>query len=281
MALVASLVPPSQVGFALGLVQMAVYSGASLGPLFGGVVADVLGYRWTFGATGIMLLLGGILIVALVREDFAAPEDTPERSGLMASAAAIARALPALGAVIALGGIFMANHTSRPLLPLLVETVGADTSLINTAAGSVYGAWAAASAVSALIAGRLSDRIQHRAIALSGGVGSVVCLIGQAYVPSVSGLIITSLAAGFFSGGLLTTANAVLARFAPKEQYGTVYGISSSVNAVGRAGGPILGAALAASINLRAAFLGTAAVFALVTVCLALTVPPRLHDPGE
>jgi len=281
MALASSLVPPSRVGFALGLVQMAVYSGASLGPLIGGVVADGLGYRWTFGATGIMLLLGGVLVVALVREKFEAPKDTPEGSGLIASARAIARALPALGAVIALGVIFMANHTSRPLLPLLVETLGADTSSINTVAGSVYGAWAAASALSSVIAGRLSDRIQQRAIALSCGAGAIVSHIGQAYAPTVAALIITNLAAGFFSGGLLTTANAILARFASKEQYGTVYGISSSVNAVGRAAGPILGAALAASIGLRAAFMGTAALFALVNLCLALTVPSRLRQDKD
>jgi len=47
--LVASSVPRQRSGHALGLLQMAVYSGASAGPLLGGLVADHFGYRAAFG----------------------------------------------------------------------------------------------------------------------------------------------------------------------------------------------------------------------------------------
>ncbi|MDH7489169.1 MAG: MFS transporter [Anaerolineae bacterium] len=58
MTLIASIAPAGEVGFALGMMQMAVFGGASVGPLVGGLVADNLGYRWVFGVTGILLFAG-------------------------------------------------------------------------------------------------------------------------------------------------------------------------------------------------------------------------------
>ena len=43
--LVASVAPQEDVGYALGLLQMAIFLGCSLGPLFGGVIADLFGRR--------------------------------------------------------------------------------------------------------------------------------------------------------------------------------------------------------------------------------------------
>ena len=54
--LVASIAPPEETGYALGLLQMAVFLGASLGPMFGGVISDAFSHRVTFFATSFLLL---------------------------------------------------------------------------------------------------------------------------------------------------------------------------------------------------------------------------------
>ncbi len=43
--LTASLVPANQIGYYMGLLQMAVFAGNSAGPLIGGVVTDIAGPR--------------------------------------------------------------------------------------------------------------------------------------------------------------------------------------------------------------------------------------------
>ncbi|HOI18006.1 MAG TPA: MFS transporter, partial [Geobacteraceae bacterium] len=48
ITLVSTAVPAKRLGFALGLMQVAVYLGMTLGPWIGGLLADAAGYRLTF-----------------------------------------------------------------------------------------------------------------------------------------------------------------------------------------------------------------------------------------
>jgi len=50
IALVSTALPGTKLGFGLGLMQVAVFLGMSLGPWIGGIIADILGYRLTFVA---------------------------------------------------------------------------------------------------------------------------------------------------------------------------------------------------------------------------------------
>src|SRR5919202_2113810 len=46
--LLASVAPPAELGFALGMMQTAMFVGNSAGPLIGGIVADRFGFATTF-----------------------------------------------------------------------------------------------------------------------------------------------------------------------------------------------------------------------------------------
>ena len=72
--LVASSTPRDQSGYALGLLQTAVWTGASVGPLMGGVVADTWGYRAAFWVTGSLLFVAGLIVWRFVKEDFRPPD---------------------------------------------------------------------------------------------------------------------------------------------------------------------------------------------------------------
>ena len=71
--LVASSAPRERSGYALGLLQTAVWTGVSVGPLLGGVVADTWGYRTAFLLTGGLLFLAGLTVWRFVEEDFQPP----------------------------------------------------------------------------------------------------------------------------------------------------------------------------------------------------------------
>ena len=60
-ALVAAVVPRERTGYAMGLLQVGLGIGVALGPLIGGLVADLFGYRATFYVTSLMLFVSGIL----------------------------------------------------------------------------------------------------------------------------------------------------------------------------------------------------------------------------
>lgn len=281
IALVASFVPPDQVGFSLGLMQMAVYTGFSIGPLVGGVIADQLGYRWTFGVTGLLLLIAGILVLFVIQEKFERPRDKDEQSGLGDSLRAITHSWPMLGAIVALGGVYLANFSPQPIIPLFVESLQQSALLINTTTGTVYGANALASAISAALIGRLSDRVGYRTTLLACSLGAIVTYVGQAVTPNLSILIAASFTTGLFTGGILPAANAILAHTAPRESQGAIYGISNSVNAGGRALGPLLGATFATFWGLRAAFWTAAVLFIFVLAWVALVIRARPQVAGD
>ena len=61
-ALVAAAAPRERMGYAMGTLQMGLWSGTAAGPLLGGVLADAFGYRMPFYLTGVLLLLSGVLV---------------------------------------------------------------------------------------------------------------------------------------------------------------------------------------------------------------------------
>src|SRR4051812_11953803 len=52
-ALVAGGTPPKRMAYALGLIQMAVFTSQTVGPVIGGVLAALVGFRLTFALGGI------------------------------------------------------------------------------------------------------------------------------------------------------------------------------------------------------------------------------------
>jgi len=73
-ALVASVAPTERSGYALGMMQAAVFVGASCGPLLGGVISDQWGYRASCFVAAGMLLVGGLFIRFGARRDIIAAE---------------------------------------------------------------------------------------------------------------------------------------------------------------------------------------------------------------
>ncbi len=274
MTLIATIAPPGEVGFALGMMQMAVFGGASVGPLVGGLVADNLGYRWVFGVTGILLFAGGLLATLLIHEQFIPPQGK-RNNGLLDGVRTITHTMPVLGALVALAGMSMSNAVPGPVLPLLVESLQRDPTLVNTATGSVYGVNAVGAALAAVVIGRLVDRRGASVLMLACGVGAVLGNLAQAIAPSYLVITAGTFVLGFSVGGLMVSANATLARTAPKEQQGAIYGLSNSTGSVGSALGPMLGASVATAWGMRAPFATAAVLMALVTGWVALTLKPR------
>jgi MFS family permease len=73
-ALVASLVPRDRMGFAMGTLQVGQGAGVALGPVIGGLIADLYGYNYAFYVTAAMLFLAGILVYFGVEEKFMVDE---------------------------------------------------------------------------------------------------------------------------------------------------------------------------------------------------------------
>src|SRR5215210_6706392 len=144
-ALVATSAPRQRLGYALGMVQTAVFAGASVGPLFGGLAYDRIGPRATFEVAAAMLFCGGVTVAFFAREQFARVAThamTDEGQGrwrrFRTSGAFLftAAMLTMLGAIFVVRLIAMAM---QPIIPLFVQQLSPNDPHVATVAGIVLG----------------------------------------------------------------------------------------------------------------------------------------------
>jgi DHA1 family multidrug resistance protein-like MFS transporter len=271
--LVASSAPRKQSGYALGMLQMAVYSGASAGPFLGGLIADTLGSRIAFWAAGGLLLIGGLLVAFLVREDFQ-PLPRPAKEGWRALRRNIVLllALPLLSIFSVRLMMRTASRLMGPLLSLFVQELAPAAPAI-TLSGVVQGVAAAAGATGAIVLGRTSDRVGPRKVLTTCALALSSLHAAQFFVTGVTQLALLQMGSGLAMGGTLAAISATLATLSPEGREGIVYGIDSTIVSIANAVGPMVGTMLAVTWNLRAPFLAAAALFSLAGLLTARLLP--------
>lgn len=286
-ALTSAFVPLKSAAFALGVIQMASSAGGAVGPLVGGAVADLVGYRWAFAVSGGLSALGAVVVLTLVRDRFRRPQRMTRANGVLDGARLVVHSLPVLGAILAMAMANLADSVTRVILPLFVDYLRQEPAGVNAATGLVLAGAATAGAVSALVMGRLADRFGYKTLLLACSAGAALSYAGQMAAPGFGAFLGASLGVGLFVGGIIPAANAILARTVRHEQQGAVYGLSASANSAGNTLGPMLGASLASAWGLRVPF-GTAAVLCMGVIALAGTIiqplphrrTARLHHLG-
>ncbi len=271
--LVVSVVPASHLGFSLGLLQTAVFVGNSLGPLLGGVIADVAGFEATFLATGALLAVSGLVVVAFVREEFVPPAKSFDgaRQHGWRDAVTLLRETPGLGAVIVtLFLVSTAQNAMGPVLPLFVQHLVADShTQVASVAGVVIGITAVTSALAAVFAGRLGDRVGHGRLMAACAIAGGVVYLPQAWVGGPYELLAWRAILGLFTGGLMPGTMALVAVQTPARHRGWVFGLTTTATALGGAAGPVLGATAATVLGLRATFIVTGTILTVAGVWAA------------
>jgi MFS transporter, DHA1 family, multidrug resistance protein len=290
-ALVAASVPRERLGYAMGLLQTGLLSGASVGPMIGGVLEYAFGYRAAFMVTATLLLVGALLVSTLVHEHFVAPERdarTAGVSGFFRMLGAVMRT-PVVAQVFAVRFLAWTGRSMIiPFLPLLVASLMADAARAGLVTGLAIGLSSAAGTVTSVVLGRLGDRVGHRRVALVCAALTVVAYLPLAFVRSPAALVALYALTGATVGGVLPTLAALLARITERGSSGTVYGLDNAVGAGARGLSPIIGGAvvaLAAGTALEpdagayaSVFLAAGACFVAALALLALLVPTRV-DP--
>jgi MFS transporter, DHA1 family, multidrug resistance protein len=268
--LVASATPTEEIGYSLGLLQMSVYLGNSLGPMLGGFVSDSFGHRMNFFVTSLLLFLGGAIVLKFTDDDFVAPANrksvlkslVPDFSSLKKS-----KILWALLAVVAADQV--AGTIASPFLPLFIKGISRDPSKIASNTGLVLGLGAIASAAAAAIVGKFSYRIGYQRVLMTCMIGAAVFTIPQAFAPSLGVLLALRLLSSFFIGGNMPAVNALISLRSEKGKQGSVYGLRSTVAATSGAIGPAIGASIAVGLGYGAVFFATGAVLAVAGLSTA------------
>jgi MFS transporter, DHA1 family, multidrug resistance protein len=275
--LVTTLVPRERMGWSVGVLQMATFAGASIGPLVGGLTADQFGYRTAFLITGLLMVLSGAVVFTNIPEI-----KTINRPGARVGAFQglhWAAASPAIvSMVLILFLLQFASTVISPVLPLFIKELAADPERVASTAGMVLGLGGLFGALSAMGAGRIADRFGHRRVVIAASLGSALLYAPQALVTTTEQLLALRIGLGLFTGALIPSTLAIVGLATPPERRGLAFGVAASASSLGSAAGPLVGAAVAASLGIRAVFLVTAVALLLATAFVARTPSGTTDD---
>lgn len=279
-ALAAAETPREHTGYAMGLLQVGLAGGVSLGPLLGGALADLYGYSFVFYVTSALLFTAGLMVWFGVHEGEIDESTRDARHDRFL--AKWQEILNTPGVLIAYGMRFLTRLGHMmivPIMPLFIATLLPGAAAVNTLTGMVIGSAAATSAISSVYLGRLGDRIGHRRIlTLSAGAAALV-YVPQSLVTAAWQLLVLQALFGVTLGGMIPAISALLVRYTRVGHEGAVYGLDNSVHSGARAFAPVIGAGVALWLGLRAAFLATALIFVLAALVAAWRLPePRGSD---
>ncbi|HUT36625.1 MAG TPA: MFS transporter [Planctomycetota bacterium] len=276
VALVASEAPREKAGYALGIMQAAVFVGFSVGPLIGGVLADAVGYRVTFALSSLLLLAGGLLVQFGTREGFV-PRARGEGGGRDGFRSVFAG--PGfLAAVFALFTLRFANSAAAPTFGLFIEEIYGTGVRLNSVVGLVTAAGGFAAAIGAVLLGHLGDRWGHKRVLIAACLYGGLVSLAYTYANTVVELGGIRVLFGLGAAGILPAANAIIRHTTEDHNVGRAYGVTASAGSIGWMLGPWSGGYAAGVYGLRAPFLVMAAglwVSAAVVAGLVRRDPPR------
>lgn len=258
-ALLATQIPRHKSGWALGTLSTGTVSGALLGPLAGGWLADQYGLRPVFLITASVLFLCFLLTLFFIREQFV-PVNKKEMLRARAVFASLKSPRLVLSLFVTTLIIQVATGSTAPILTLYVRELAGNVSNIAFISGMIASVPGVAALLSAPRLGKLGDRIGPEKILIASLVVSVLLLVPMAFVQAPWQLGVLRFLLGAADGALLPAVQTLLIYNASNQVAGRIFSYNQSFRDIGNVTGPLIGAAVSASYGFRSVFFVTAGV---------------------
>lgn len=256
VTLIAMQTPKEKSGWALGVLFTGQVGGSLLGPLVGGYLSELIGYRETFFVIGSLCFCGFLAIYFLVKEDFT-PSD-----GKVLNSREVWGLLPNRQLTICLFittlVMQLALMSIQPIITVYIAQISLSTDHLALIAGLVFSASGFASMLAASKLGTISDQIGPQKVLFYALMAAGIIFIPQAFVENPWQLGILRFLLGIATAGLLPSINSLIKQSTPKEVIGRIYGYNQSAQFFGMFLGAVLGGQIAAWIGMASVFFFTA-----------------------
>jgi DHA1 family multidrug resistance protein-like MFS transporter len=280
VAMAAESAPRDKMASAIGAVQTAQRIGPAVGPLIGGVLAQVVGLRRAFLATA-MFYVAGLVLVHLMYDDraiHAQPADKPETGRVTFRNVLAFQNFILMMAVIF--GLQFVDRSFGPVLPLWVEQVGVPRARVALVAGVLFSIMAFTGALGHHFCGRLL-RWRTSRVVIAGGAA---CAAAGAGLLGVAGNVWIMCAAsalfGLGIGAAMTAVYSAAGAVIPPGAHGTGFGVLTSASLVGMASSPFIAGFLGGA-SIRIVFFVDVVMMAALAVIVARTMVETVSSPSS
>jgi MFS family permease len=255
ITLVATQTPKERAGWALGILFSGQVGGTLLGPLFGGYLAEIIGFRGDFIAIGSMCFIAFVVSVLFVKEQkFVVNHSTLTfREGwdcLRNPKVTVCLFITTLIMQLALMSI-------QPIITVYITQLSSEITHIALISGAVFAASGLASILAAPKLGKISDQIGPQKVLLAALILAGLLFVPQAFVENPWQLGILRFLLGLATAGLLPSINSLIKLSTANLITGRVYGYNQSAQYLGMFLGSLVGGQMAAAFGIQYVFFFT------------------------
>jgi DHA1 family multidrug resistance protein-like MFS transporter len=259
VAMAAESAPRDRMPNAIGAVQTAQRIGPGVGPVIGGLFAQLFGLRNAFLATAAFYAVALIIVHAMYddRAIHAQPAEAAETGRVTFRNVLAFRNFILMTSVIF--GLQFVDRSFGPILPLYVEQVGVTHSRVPLVSGALFSIMAFTGALGHHFCGKLLRRYTSRAViaggaAVAGSGAGLFAVSGNLWVMAAAAVLF-----GFGVGAAMTASYSAAGSVIPPGAHGAGFGVLTSASLVGMASSPFI-----------AGFLGGASIRVVFVVDLVL-----------
>ena len=273
LAMISAQTPKKKVGEVLGLLQTGNVTGMLFGPLVGGMLADSVGFKYTFIYTSIAIFIAALFVIFGVKEVRSSTEKKANQQHYTRKEviSLILHKKVLLTVMIISLLVQVAVMSIQPLLAIYVSQLS-DTSNIAFLAGLAFSATGFGNLIATRKWGRLGDRIGYEKVIMMLLICSAIVFIPQAFVTSLWQLILLRFLFGMASGGIIPCMTAYIRQVAPVEVQGEVNGYNVSFRFLGNVLGPTLGGIVSGYIGISSVFFVTSAILFIAFLIMLWSV---------
>ena len=272
--LVATQVPEQRLGYSLGWLGTGQLVGSLIGPVLGGVVADLSGsYRVPFFFAGVISLVAFFGTWRFVPERFVRPAEERQKRSLLAGLSMLVGTAGLVPLIVAMLMTQFATQAVQPVVTLFVQEMLGQRPDLATLGGLAFSVTGVAGVLAVPFLGRKSDVIGYRLVLLISLFGAALFTVPQAFSFGYWAFVVERFGLGLFVGGILPAANALISRMTTTESRGFVFGMVSSAYFIGNTLGPLTGGVVAATVGIRWVFAVTAVLLLINLLWVYCTVP--------
>jgi len=271
-ALVSASSPSRKMGFSLGLLQTGFFLGNFLGPLLGGISADILGFQNSFRITAALLFISGWLIFFLVEEKFTPSVRGKETIPFKKRVALFFNNGQLFIMFFILFLVQFSVHIISPIFPLFMETIVLNPKIVSTFTGLMFAITGLTSAFSSINVGKLIEKKPSNFLLTISLLGTGVFFLSHAFVTNTTQLILSRVGLGLFYGAIIPIANTIIGLSTSSQNRGKIFGLANSTTYLGNVLGPISGAFIMITFSLPAVFIFTGGLLLLAGLALPIAM---------
>lgn len=256
LALVASNTPKEKNAYALGVLQTATASGNIFGPLIGGFLADLFGFREVFFIVAGVLFLTSLFFLIYVKE-INKVDKNGKKDSIKDNLKLVFEDKKMLNISIMIFLAAFGFAIVRPIFVLYFETFDINSTYFATITGIIYAIVGVTNTFSPPWWGRMTNKIGYSKVIIYSSIITGTMYLLHYFVTSVWLLLPVRAILGIGFGGLAPIMFAMMSNNSSLEKKGGILSIGSSFQILGNSLGLISGGYLASIIGFRFPFIFT------------------------